>query len=53
MTAAENDPLAAGAQAFFDALRCLKELIRFTAAEDAGGHCETTNRSLLKHRVLG
>jgi hypothetical protein len=28
LTAAANDPLAAGAQAFFDALRCAKELIR-------------------------
>ena len=35
ITAAENDPLAAGAQAFFDALRCPKELIRFSAAEES------------------
>jgi hypothetical protein len=59
LTAAEDDHLAAGAQAFFDALRCAKELIRFTAAEGAGSHCEMTNRSLLTagsstgRRVLG
>jgi hypothetical protein len=52
LTAAENDPLATGAQALFDALRCPKELIRFTAAEGAGDHCEMTNRSLLNRRVL-
>ena len=52
LTAAENDPLAAGAQAFFDALRCPKDLIRFTAAEGAGDHCEMNNRSLLNRRVL-
>ena len=48
---AENDPLAAGAQAFFDVLRCPKDLIRFTAAE-AGEHCEMDNRSLLNRIVL-
>ena len=52
LTAAENDPLAAGAQAFFDALRCPKDLIRFTAAEGAGDHCEMSNRSLLNRSVL-
>ena len=52
LTSAENDPLAAGAQAFFDALRCPKDLIRFTAAEGAGDHCEMGNRSLLNRRVL-
>jgi alpha-beta hydrolase superfamily lysophospholipase len=52
LTAAENDPLGAGAQAFFDALLCPKTLIRFTAAEGAGEHCEMRNRSLLNARVL-
>ncbi|HEY5222303.1 MAG TPA: alpha/beta fold hydrolase, partial [Microbacteriaceae bacterium] len=51
-TAAENDPLAAGTQAFYDALTCPKTLIPFTAAEGAGGHCEMANRSLLNLRVL-
>jgi pimeloyl-ACP methyl ester carboxylesterase len=52
LTAAENDPLSAGARAFFDALRCPKTLIRFTAAQGAGEHCEMRNRSLLNARVL-
>jgi hypothetical protein len=52
LTFAENDPLGAGAQTFFDALRCPKELIRFTAAEGAGDHCEMNNRSLLNRRAL-
>jgi alpha-beta hydrolase superfamily lysophospholipase len=52
LTAAEHDPLAADTQKFFDALRCPKTLIRFTAAEGAGEHCEMMNRSLLNDRVL-
>lgn len=52
LTAAENDPLGAGAQAVFDSLRCPKRLIRFTAAEGAGEHCEFRNRSLFNRRAL-
>lgn len=52
ITQAENDALSAGAEAFFDALRCPKTLMRFSAAEGAGGHCEMGNRSLLNGRVL-
>ncbi len=52
ITQAENDMLAAGAGAFFDALTCPKTLLRFTAAEGADGHCEMGNRSLLNGRVL-
>lgn len=52
ITQAENDTLAAGAGAFFDALTCPKTLLRFTAAEGADGHCEMRNRSLLNGRVL-
>lgn len=52
LTMAENDPLAAGAPAFFEALRCPKQFLRFTAAEGAGGHCEMGNRSLLNRRVF-
>lgn len=52
LTQAENDPLAAGAGAFFDALACSKTLLRFTASEGADGHCEMQNRSLLNGRVL-
>ncbi|HEY1883394.1 MAG TPA: alpha/beta fold hydrolase [Candidatus Cybelea sp.] len=52
LTAAENDPLGAGAQAFYDALRCTKQLVAFTAAEGAGTHVEGFNRSLLNDRVF-
>lgn len=52
LTQAQNDPLAAGVQALFDQLRCPKELLRFTADEGAGEHCESANRSLLNQRVL-
>jgi hypothetical protein len=52
LTVAENDSLATGTPAFFDALRCPKTLMRFTVAEGAGEHCEMTNRSLLNDRVL-
>ena len=52
ITQAENDTLAAGAVSFFDALTCQKALMRFTATEGAGGHCEMGNRSLLNGRVL-
>ena len=52
ITQAENDPLSSSAGAFFEALRCPKTLLRFTAAEGADGHCEMRNRSLLNRRVL-
>ena len=52
LTCAERDPLAAGVAAMLDALRCPKQMIRFTAAEGAGDHCEMMNRSLLNRRVL-
>lgn len=52
ITAAENDPLAKGAQTLFDALRREKRLVRFTAAEGAGDHCEMTNRSAVNRGAL-
>ena len=53
MTLAEHDGLAAGAQAFFDQLQSpTKTLLRFSAAEGAGMHCEMRNRSLLNRRVF-
>lgn len=52
LTIAENDSLGAGAPSFLDALRCPKKLLRFSAAEGAGDHCEMQNRSLLNRRVL-
>lgn len=52
VTAAENDPLARGATQFVETLRSQATLVRFTAAEGAGGHCEMANRTLLNRRVL-
>jgi hypothetical protein len=52
ITQAENDSLGAGAGAFFDALKCPRQLLRFSAVEGADGHCEMANRSLLNGRVL-
>lgn len=51
-TAAENDILGAGAADFVSKVGDRATLMRFTAAEGAGGHCEMTNRSLLNRRVL-
>ena len=52
LTAAENDPLAEGAQTLFDALQCRKTLVRFRAAEGAGDHCEMMNRSAVNRLAL-
>ncbi|WP_454914907.1 alpha/beta hydrolase family protein [Xanthobacter sediminis] len=52
LTQSENDGLSAGVGAFFEALRCPKTLLHFTAAEGADGHCEMQNRTLLNRRVL-
>ena len=52
ITAADHDPLATGAQALYDALTCEKAILRFTAAEGAGDHCEIMNRSALNRRVF-
>jgi len=52
LTAAENDTRSGSAQPFFDALKCPKQLLHFTAVEGAGDHCEAMNRSLLNRRAL-
>jgi pimeloyl-ACP methyl ester carboxylesterase len=52
LTMAEHDSLSESAPEVYDALRCPKTLIRFTAAQGAGDHCEMQNRSLLNRRVL-
>jgi len=52
LTMASNDPNSSGAPAFFDALRCPKTLLRFSAEEGAGEHCEMRNRSLVNRRAL-
>ena len=52
LIAGADDPLAVTAHSLFDALRCQKELIRFTAADGAGDHCEMRNRSMLNRRAF-
>jgi pimeloyl-ACP methyl ester carboxylesterase len=52
LTMAEHDSLSESAPQVYEALRCPKTLVRFTAAEGAGVHCEMQNRSLLNRRVL-
>jgi hypothetical protein len=52
LTAAELDQRSASAEAVLAGLRCPKTLLRFTAAEGAGEHCEMNNRSLVNRRVL-
>jgi pimeloyl-ACP methyl ester carboxylesterase len=52
LTMAEHDSLSESAAEVYQALRCPKTLIRFTAVEGAGDHCEMQNRSLLNRRVL-
>jgi len=52
LTAAESDPLSHGAPALFDELSCPKALLRFTAAEGAGEHCEMRNRTLAVRRMI-
>ncbi|MET0916898.1 MAG: alpha/beta fold hydrolase [Burkholderiales bacterium] len=52
VTVSEGDSLAHTATAFYEALSGPKRLLKFTAAEGAGGHCEMQNRSLVNQRVL-
>jgi pimeloyl-ACP methyl ester carboxylesterase len=52
VTMAENDSLSAKAPSFLEALTCPKTLLRFSAIEGAGDHCEMQNRSLLNRRTL-
>lgn len=52
LTAPEGDPIAAGAPKLYEAIDVPKTLIRFTAAEGAGGHCEGAARLLYHQRVF-
>lgn len=52
LTAAENDPLSALAPDFTARLGERGHLMRFTAAERAGDHCELLNRPLANQRML-
>lgn len=52
LTCSEGDPLSAGTEKLYDALSVArKALVRFTAAEGAGGHCEAPARRLFHQRV--
>lgn len=51
-TTTEGDPLASGAKAFVDRLRCPTTLLELTQAQGAAGHCELQNRWLLNSSVL-
>lgn len=51
-TVAEDDPIAAWARVFFDALQCPKMLLPMARLDGAGDHCEMGNRSLLNRRVF-
>ena len=48
----EGDPLAASAQAVYDALSGPKTFVRFLAAEGAGDHCAMMARSLFHQRMF-
>jgi pimeloyl-ACP methyl ester carboxylesterase len=52
ITAAENDPLSATAEAFYEQLTCPKTFAAFKAADGAGDHCEMQNRPLLNETVF-
>lgn len=52
LTAAEGDPIAAGAPKLLEAIDVPKRLVHFTAAEGAGGHCEGAARVLYHQRVF-
>jgi alpha-beta hydrolase superfamily lysophospholipase len=48
----EGDILAMGAEQFMSQLKVPNELVKYTAAQGAGGHCEMLNRWLVVQRVL-
>ena len=50
--AAEEDPLSRSAERVYEGLSGPKTLVRFTAAEGAGDHCEMGNRPLFDQRVI-
>jgi alpha-beta hydrolase superfamily lysophospholipase len=52
LTTAENDPLSHGAEALAAEIGATATLMRFTAADGTGGHCEMGNRSLAMLRML-
>ncbi|MDA8095210.1 MAG: alpha/beta fold hydrolase [Betaproteobacteria bacterium] len=51
IVAADNDPLSAQSLEVFEALRCEKSFLRFTAAEGADGRCEGAGQARFHQRV--
>jgi len=51
-TMAEGDPLSTAAPRLIEAIPAPGEVIEFTAAEGASGHCEGLNRRLYHERVF-
>lgn len=49
---AEGDDLSASAPRLFEALRCPKEYVQFTAADGGGEHCESGARTLFHQRAF-
>lgn len=52
ITWAENDPVAGFAETLYNNLTSPKTLLRFTAAEGAGDHCEMNARTLFHQRAF-
>ncbi len=52
LTMAEDDSLGAFVPSFFEQLCCPKTLLRFSAMDGAGSHCEMRNRSRLNRKSL-
>lgn len=49
---AEGDDIGASAPELYEALKCPKQIIRFTAEEGAGDHCEAGARALFCERAF-
>ena len=49
---AENDRRRGGGKDLYDALRCAKEYVLFTASEGAGEHCEAGGREVFFQRMF-
>ena len=52
VTAADGDRASTNARELFDAMRCPKTFVQFTAADGAAQHCEQLNRSFALRTML-
>jgi hypothetical protein len=50
---AENDRRRGGGKDLYNALRCPKEYVLFTASEGAGEHCEAGAREVFFQKMFG